>query len=75
MYSWGNGQNGRLGHGDEVDLLSPKVIEGLLGKGVRSISCGHSHSAAVTCMHAISFPPFSCSHFSVLFFFFFSPLT
>ena len=46
VYSWGQGVNGRLGHGDENDQLVPKVIEALLGKDVRGIDCGPSHSAA-----------------------------
>jgi len=48
VYSWGQGVNGRLGHGDENDQLVPKVIEGLLGKDVRGIDCGPAHSAAWT---------------------------
>mmetsp|Transcript_12114 Transcript_12114/g.48750 ORF Transcript_12114/g.48750 Transcript_12114/m.48750 type:complete len:602 (+) Transcript_12114:67-1872(+) len=47
VYSWGQGVNGRLGHGDENDQLQPKVIEVLLGKDVRAIACGPSHTAAL----------------------------
>ena len=37
VYSWGHGLNGRLGHGDEHDILTPKVVEALLGKGVKEV--------------------------------------
>lgn len=47
VYAWGQGVNGRLGHGDEKDQLQPKVIEALLGKDVRAIACGLSHTAAL----------------------------
>eukprot|EP01095_Lingulamoeba_sp_RSL-Kostka_P008375 TRINITY_DN2781_c1_g1_i1.p1 TRINITY_DN2781_c1_g1~~TRINITY_DN2781_c1_g1_i1.p1 ORF type:complete len:604 (+),score=224.26 TRINITY_DN2781_c1_g1_i1:84-1895(+) len=47
VYSWGQGINGRLGHGDEEDQLVPKVIEALLGKDIRAIACGPCHTAAL----------------------------
>ena len=45
VYSFGKGQSGRLGHGDEADVIAPpKVIEGLLGKGTRTfIPVAHMH--------------------------------
>eukprot|EP01094_Clydonella_sp_ATCC50884_P028437 TRINITY_DN8529_c0_g1_i1.p1 TRINITY_DN8529_c0_g1~~TRINITY_DN8529_c0_g1_i1.p1 ORF type:complete len:632 (+),score=133.57 TRINITY_DN8529_c0_g1_i1:274-1896(+) len=48
VYTWGQGLNGRLGHGDENDQLSPKVVESLLGKAIRKIACGPSHTAAIS---------------------------
>lgn len=52
VYSWGQGVNGRLGHGDENDQRIPKVIEALLGKDIRGIDCGPSHSAAWNGVHS-----------------------
>jgi len=40
------GLNGRVGHGDEMDRLAPRVVETLLGKDVRGIACGAAHTAA-----------------------------
>ena len=48
-YSWGCGYYGALGHGDEVSILKPKLIEGLKGCGlVKSIIGGAFHSIAMT---------------------------
>ena len=47
-YSWGEGGDGKLGHGNKLTYEKPKVIEGLYGAHVRFIACGSSHSAAVT---------------------------
>ena len=47
VYTWGHGVNGRLGHGDEADHLVPKVVQTLLGKEIRGVSCGPSHTAAI----------------------------
>lgn len=38
VYSWGNGKNGALGHGDWNELNSPKKVEGL--KDIVKIECG-----------------------------------
>ena len=33
IYTWGKGKHGRLGHGNETNLSSPKVVlSGLIGK-------------------------------------------
>lgn len=46
--SWGDGEDGKLGHGDTLTLDTPKIIESLLAKRVVYIACGSSHSAAIT---------------------------
>jgi alpha-tubulin suppressor-like RCC1 family protein len=46
IYSWGENNNGQLGHGDELDRPSPVLVEGL--EGVCGIAAGYSHSLAVT---------------------------
>ena len=49
VFSWGDGDYGKLGHGNAATQKSPKQILGpLSGKVVVQISAGYRHSAAVT---------------------------
>lgn len=48
MFSWGEGDDGKLGHGNRLNLDKPKMIEALRSKRIRDIACGSSHSAAIT---------------------------
>lgn len=48
IYSWGRGDDGRLGHGDNGWKYVPKVIEALNRVCVVQITCGSYHTAAVT---------------------------
>jgi RCC1 and BTB domain-containing protein len=48
LYTWGSGEYGRLGHGDESRQNAPKVVEGLSGKSISFIACGGFHTAAIT---------------------------
>ena len=48
VYSWGNGSNGRLGHGDTKGCIVPKPIETFINKEINYINCGEAHSAAIT---------------------------
>ncbi|WOH07931.1 hypothetical protein DCAR_0727366 [Daucus carota subsp. sativus] len=49
LYTWGDGQFGLLGHGNEVSHWVPKRVNGPLeGIHVSSISCGTWHTAVVT---------------------------
>lgn len=49
LYTWGDGQFGLLGHGNEVSHWVPKRVNGPLeGIHVSSISCGPWHTAVVT---------------------------
>ncbi|EDV24531.1 uncharacterized protein TRIADDRAFT_56425 [Trichoplax adhaerens] len=48
VFSWGDGEDGKLGHGDKLSSETPRKIEALLGKQIVHISCGSSHSAAIT---------------------------
>ncbi len=48
VYSWGEGDDGKLGHGNKTSCDRPRVIEALRGRDVVGISCGGAHSAAVT---------------------------
>uniref|UniRef100_A0AAV2IR35 RCC1-like domain-containing protein n=1 Tax=Knipowitschia caucasica TaxID=637954 RepID=A0AAV2IR35_KNICA len=50
VFSWGDGEYGKLGHGNSATQKYPKIIQGpLVGKGVVCVSAGYRHSAAVTC--------------------------
>ncbi|KAL0390772.1 UNVERIFIED_CONTAM: PH, RCC1 and FYVE domains-containing protein 1 [Sesamum calycinum] len=49
LYTWGEGNFGLLGHGNEVSHWVPKRVNGPLeGIHVSSISCGPWHTAVVT---------------------------
>ena len=48
IFSWGEESGGRLGHGVEVDVLHPKLIETLSGMNIELVACGEYHSCAVT---------------------------
>lgn len=48
IFSWGEGEDGKLGHGNRLTLEKPKLIESLRTKRVRDIACGSAHSAAIT---------------------------
>ncbi|XP_065821674.1 probable E3 ubiquitin-protein ligase HERC1 isoform X4 [Labrus bergylta] len=49
VFSWGDGEYGKLGHGNSATQKYPKIIQGpLLGKAVVCVSAGYRHSAAVT---------------------------
>eukprot|EP00941_MAST-03F_sp_MAST-3F-sp1_P003873 g3873.t1 len=47
-YTWGYGGDGRLGHGNEKDVLVPKILEALIHERVTSVVCGELHTAALT---------------------------
>ncbi|XP_068082847.1 E3 ubiquitin-protein ligase HERC2 [Anabrus simplex] len=49
VYSWGEGDDGKLGHGNRSSCERPRVIEALRGKEIIDIACGGAHSAAITC--------------------------
>ncbi|KAK2888184.1 probable E3 ubiquitin-protein ligase HERC1 isoform X2 [Channa argus] len=49
VFSWGDGEYGKLGHGNNATQKYPKIIQGpLSGKVVVCVSAGYRHSAAVT---------------------------
>ncbi|XP_056632300.1 E3 ubiquitin-protein ligase HERC2 isoform X1 [Diorhabda sublineata] len=48
VFSWGEGEDGKLGHGNRLNLDKPRMIEALKSKKIRDIACGSSHSAAIT---------------------------
>lgn len=48
MYTWGEGKFGRLGHGAERNCHVPRLVDTLVGKKPRQLSCGGFHTAVVT---------------------------
>ncbi|ESP05641.1 hypothetical protein LOTGIDRAFT_181433 [Lottia gigantea] len=48
VFTWGDGDYGRLGHGNNTTQKTPKLVQALLGKIVKSVSAGYRHSAVVT---------------------------
>lgn len=46
LYTWGNGWNGELGHGNKDNVYNPKYIE--TKYNFIAISCGSHHSAGIT---------------------------
>jgi len=48
VFTWGYGSNGRLGHGEENDILEPTVVESLASEPAVQVSCGGHHTGVVT---------------------------
>ena len=53
VWSWGSGDDGRLGHGDTQLQLLPKKVEAFAGRSVIAVSAGDSHSLAITADGAV----------------------
>ena len=47
-YTWGVGQDGRLGHGDETTHTTPKLVDGLVGMKAKEVACGMAHTLVYT---------------------------
>lgn len=48
LYTTGGGEHGQLGHNDRVNRLKPTLVQALEGEFVSEITCGWSHSVALT---------------------------
>jgi len=48
VYSWGTGENGRLGLGDMVGRNIPTLLDSFINKEIKFIECGESHSMALS---------------------------
>jgi len=48
LYTWGMGRDGQLGHGDTEPRLEPILVSALADKTVVAVSCGATHTAALT---------------------------
>ena len=53
VWSWGCGNSGRLGHGDQQSQLLPKKVEALVERRVVAVSAGGEHSLALTADGAV----------------------
>ena len=49
VYTWGNGDHGKLGHGHSDKLLAPCIVKSLKGKDIRCIASYNEHTAALSC--------------------------
>ena len=53
-WSWGSGDDGQLGHGDEkIDRLLPKKIEAFAGRRVVAVSAGMAHGLVLSADGAV----------------------
>ncbi len=48
VYSWGDGDYGKLGRGGSEGCKSPKIIDKLNGQDVIKVFCGAQFSVALT---------------------------
>lgn len=48
VYTCGHGQGGRLGHGDELTCLVPRLVEGLTGHPCSQVAAAKDHTAVLT---------------------------
>mmetsp|Transcript_21486 Transcript_21486/g.30089 ORF Transcript_21486/g.30089 Transcript_21486/m.30089 type:complete len:607 (+) Transcript_21486:80-1900(+) len=47
VYTWGRGDDGRLGHGDNGWKYVPRIAQSLTGQIIVQVTCGSYHTAAV----------------------------
>ena len=47
LFSWGRGEDGRLGHGGYENELAPRLLERFAGRRAKFIAAGHAHSVVV----------------------------
>ncbi|RWR74654.1 FYVE zinc finger [Cinnamomum micranthum f. kanehirae] len=47
-FSWGEERGGRLGHGVDIDVSQPKLINSLGRTNIELVACGDYHTCAVT---------------------------
>ena len=52
VFSWGEGEDGKLGHCSRASIDKPRLIEALKNKRVRDIACGSSHSAGMMILNS-----------------------
>jgi E3 ubiquitin-protein ligase HERC2 len=48
VYTFGRGEEGQLGHGDEKNRTSPALVQGLEGRHIEQVHCGDFHTMALT---------------------------
>ncbi|KAH0452377.1 hypothetical protein IEQ34_019676 [Dendrobium chrysotoxum] len=48
VFTWGEECGGRLGHGTDIDMSRPRLVESLALSNVDSVACGEFHTCAIT---------------------------
>ena len=48
VFTWGNGELGKLGHGCESNQNTPKLVEALAGIEAKQVACGLYHTVVCT---------------------------
>lgn len=48
LFTWGNGDKCRLGHGDNEPRLIPKYVATLVDENICQVACGHNLTVALT---------------------------
>ncbi|XP_056421935.1 inhibitor of Bruton tyrosine kinase isoform X2 [Hyla sarda] len=48
VYTCGHGQGGRLGHGDELTCLVPRLVEGLTTQSISQVAAAKDHTVVLT---------------------------
>ncbi|KAK1435537.1 hypothetical protein QVD17_01303 [Tagetes erecta] len=48
LFTWGDGDNNRLGHGDREPRLKPTCVSSLIDYNFQKVACGHSLTVALT---------------------------
>ncbi|KAK9277182.1 hypothetical protein L1049_006721 [Liquidambar formosana] len=48
LFTWGDGDKGRLGHGDKEPMLAPQCVTALVHESFCQVACGHSLTVALT---------------------------
>ncbi|KAK2636239.1 hypothetical protein Ddye_031031 [Dipteronia dyeriana] len=48
LFTWGDGDKGRLGHGDKEPRLIPECVSQLTDENIRRVACGHNLTVSLT---------------------------
>ncbi|MEQ2205530.1 hypothetical protein XENOCAPTIV_001890 [Xenoophorus captivus] len=62
VWTWGKGDYFRLGHGTDVHVRKPQMVDGLRGKKIVHVAVGALHCLAVTDTGQVSFDHYSSAH-------------
>ena len=62
LYSFGCGEHGQLGHGDDASQFAPRLVKALQGMRVSAVSAGAVHSLALSEGKVYSFGSGGCGN-------------
>ncbi len=48
VYTWGEGREGELGHGDETESALPRMVEALKEKKIVKVGAGNGYTIALS---------------------------